>query len=127
METTIFLAQLWGPALLAVGLGIFVSRKYYVRVYHELEKETLAMLCFGMMAISVGIAQIHFHNVWSTFPQIIVSLLGWATLIKGFAMTIVPGFVDRGGDWTVKSKLLPISGALTVILGLYLSWLGYLA
>ncbi len=126
MDLTIFLASIWGPALLAVGLGIFISRKYYVRMYHELEKETLAVLCFGMLAITAGIAQIHFHNVWNTFTQIVVSLLGWATLLKGFAMVIAPGFVDRGGDWTVKSKILPFSGALMVILGIYLSWVGYL-
>ncbi len=125
METTVFLASLWGPALLAVGLGIFFSRKYYMRMYHELEKETLAILCFGMMAISVGIAQIHFHNVWNTLPQILVSLLGWLTLVKGFATTVAPGFVDQGGDWTVKSKILPYSGGLMVILGLYLSLVGY--
>ncbi len=127
MNLTLFLAQMWGPAMLAIGLGIFVSRKYYVRVYHELEKEALATLLFGLSAIAAGVAQIHFHNVWQTLPQIIVSFLGWALLIKGLAMATVPRLVDRGGDWTVKSKLLPTSATVMIILGLYLSVIGYLS
>lgn len=125
MEATIFLAKLWGPVLLAVGLGIYVSRKYYVRVYQELEKEALVVICFGMMAIGIGIAQIHFHNVWGTFSQIVVSLLGWAMLVKGLAMTILPDLVKQSGEWAVKHNLLSVSGALTVILGIYLSWVGF--
>ncbi len=125
MNTTTFLAQLWGPAILAVGLGIFVSRKYYVRIYRDLEKETLSVLLFGMVAITAGIAQIHFHNVWGSFTQIVISLLGWMLLLKGLAFAVVPGFVDRGGDYQVKSKLITVGGGLMLILGIYLSWVGF--
>jgi hypothetical protein len=125
MDTTTFLAQLWGPAMLAVGLGIFASRKYYVRIYRDLEKETLSVLLFGITAIAAGIAQIHFHNTWGSVTEIIISLLGWMLLIKGLAMTIVPSVVDRGGDFEVKNQLLPASGTVLIILGVYLSWVGF--
>lgn len=127
MDTTTFLSQLWGPAILAVGLGIFASRKYYIRIYRDLEKETLSVLLFGMVAITAGIAQIHFHNSWSSFPEAVVSLLGWMLLLKGLAFAIVPGFVDRGGDFQVNSNLVPLGGALMIIVGIYLSWVGFFA
>ncbi len=47
MNTTTFLAQVWGPAILAVGIGIFVSRSFYAKIYGDLEKEPLACLIFG--------------------------------------------------------------------------------
>ncbi len=125
MDTTTFLAQLWGPAILAVGVGIFISPKYYTRVYRDLEKETLSVLLFAMVAISGAITQIHFHNIWGSFTQIVISLLGWMLLAKGLAMAIVPGFVDRGGDFQVKSNLIPAGGVVMVILGAYLSWVGF--
>ena len=46
METTLFLAKLWGPAILAVGIGVFVSRNYYIKIYLDLEKDALAVLLF---------------------------------------------------------------------------------
>lgn len=127
MNTTMLLAQIWAPVLLAVGLGIFVSRKYYTRVYHDLQKETLAVLTFGMTAIAAAVIQIQMHNAWSTLPQIVISVLGWSLLLKGAALAIVPKLVDRGGDWTADSKLIPFVGAITLAVGAYLGWVGYLA
>ncbi len=125
MDTTRFLAQLWGPAILAVALGVFFSREYYVKIYRDLQKEALALLLFGMVAISAGIAHIHFHNVWGSFPEVIISFLGWALLLKGLVMAIFPKMVDMAGDYEAKSNLIPMAGGLMLIVGAYLTWVGF--
>lgn len=127
MDTTIFLAQIWGPILLAVGLGIFISRNYYLKIYRELEKNTLAVLVFGIASMAVGIAQIGIHNVWSTLPEIIISILGWGTLVKGIMFLIVPNFVDKAGDWEAKSSFVSVGGIFLIVVGAYLTWFAYLA
>jgi len=126
METTLFLAQIWGPVTLAVGIGIFVSRDYYIKIYRDLEKEKFAALVFGMIALAAGAAHIGAHNTWGTLPEIIISLLGWGLFAKGAVLTIAPKLADKAGDWTVKSKLVPSAGGFAVVMGLYLCWLGYL-
>lgn len=126
MSTTTFLAQMWGPTLLAVGIGIFLSRDYYIKIYRDLEKETLAVLIFGMMAMAAGIAHIHFHNTWASLPEIVISFLGWGLLLKGILFATTPQLVDRMGDkWASNSALLALAGGLTLIVGVYLSWLGF--
>lgn len=125
METTIFLAQIWGPVVLAVGIGIFVSRDYYIKIYRDLEKEKFAALVFGMMALAAGAAHIGAHNTWGTLPEIVISLLGWGLFIKGAMLTIAPKLADKAGDWTVKSKMVPSAGGFALLVGVYLSWLGY--
>ena len=125
MEATIFLAKLWGPAILAVGLGIFVSRNYYIKIYRDLEKDALAVLVFGMMAMTAGIAHILFHNIWDIFLEGVLSFYGWAILVKGALFVIVPDFVDRAGNFWVNKNLIPLAGILTIIAGIYLSWVGY--
>lgn len=126
MDTTMFFVQIWGPILLAVGVGVSVSRDFYIRVYRELEKETFAVLMFGMVAMAMGIVQIQLHNVWNTLPQIIISLLGWGLLIKGVVCVVAPRVASWGGDWVVDSKLIPTVGGVVLLGGAYLSWLGYL-
>jgi hypothetical protein len=128
MDITIFLAQIWGPVILAVGIGVFTSRSYYLKVYRDLEKETLAVLLFAMFAIAVGTAQILIHNAWGTIPEAIISLLGWGLLIKGALFAIAPGYVDKSGNWwAARPNLFPIVGALTVLCGAYLIWFGFFA
>ncbi len=118
--------QIWGPIMLAVGLGFFVSQKYYTKLYRDLDKQSFAVFVFAIVAIAAGIAQIQAHNVWGTFPQIVISILGWGVFLKGVIFAISPNFVDRAAEWESKSKLIPVAGALMLILGVYLTWAGYL-
>lgn len=127
MDMTMFLAQVWGPILLAFALGLFTNRSYYLRVYSDLQKEPLALLTFGMFAMGLGIAQIYFHNGWNTAAQILVSLMGWGLMLKGALFLIVPSFVDYMGDWQVNAKLVPFAGILTIVVGGYLTYVGYFA
>lgn len=125
MDTTIFLAKLWGPVLLAVGIGVFVSRSYYIKIYRDLEKDVLAVLLFGMVAMISGVAHILFHNVWNTFQEGLISFLGWGLFVKGALFIIAPNFVDYAGNFWANKNLIPLAGILTLIAGAYLSWIGY--
>lgn len=127
MNTTIFLAQLWGPVILAVAIGIFVSRNYYTKIYKDIEKEPLAILIFGMIGTVAAIAQILTHNVWNTLPEILISLFGWMLLIKSLAFLIAPRFVDKSSEIFYKGGFVSVAGVVMLIIGGYLTWFGFLA
>ncbi len=125
MDITIFFAQIWGPVLVAIGLGFFFSRKYYIRMYRDLEKDSFVVLFFGMFAMSTGIIHVLAHNLWDTLPQIIVSILAWGLLLKGIICTTFPGLADRGADWALNMKVVPSAGGIALLIGVYLSWIAY--
>jgi hypothetical protein len=126
METTTLLASIWGPLLIAVGVGIFASREYYTRLYQDLQRETFAVLLFGMIGMAIGIWHVQLHNSWNTFTQVIVSLLGWGLLLKGTAFTVAPRLVEDMAEWAASKKLVPVASLLTILAGIYLSWVGYM-
>lgn len=125
MNTTIILSQLWGPILLALGIGFFTSRSYYSNLYRNLDQQSFAVFLFSILAIALGIIQIQAHNVWETPLQIIISVLGWGTFLKGFVFAIAPRVVDRSAQWEADKKLIPVAGALMFILGVFLTWVSY--
>lgn len=127
MDITTLLAQIWGPIMVALGLGFFFSRAIYIKVYRDLEKVPFAVIVFGMFAMAAGIVHVMVHNVWDTFPQMLVSIFGWTLLIKGVICMVFPGFADQSGNWAVSAKIVPLSGTIALVLGLYLSWFAYLA
>ena len=63
---------------------------------------------------------------WDTTLQGVVSLLGWGLLLKGALFIVAPRFVEKGGAWEVKSKLVPVAGAALLIIGAYLTSIAYL-
>jgi len=126
METTIFLASIWGPAMLAIGLGMFINRDHYAKIYRELSREPFTLLVFGLAGITVGIVQISIHNVWETLPEMLISLFGWLLLIKGVTSTVMPALAERSGRWIAENtQMLNISGAVLVVIGAYLTWSVY--
>ncbi|MFZ2682047.1 MAG: hypothetical protein WAZ14_03075 [Patescibacteria group bacterium] len=125
MDITLFLAKVWGPTILAVGIGVFVSRSYYVKIYRDLEKAPLAAFVFGMLAMAAGIAHILKHNVWGSLLEGVVSFLGWALLLKGILFVIAPKFVDKAGDFWVNKNLLYVAGSLSLLVGAYLTIVAY--
>lgn len=121
-----FLASLWGPAILAVGVGFFVSREHYLRIYRDIQREPFALLVFGMAGIAAAIAQISVHNVWNTLPEMIISFLGWAMLLKSLTFMVMPNFTDKLSDsMASKSTLITIAGLVMLVAGGYLTWIAY--
>lgn len=127
METTTFLASIWGPIALAAGIGMYASRPYYVRVYREIERVPFALIMFGMFALAFGIIHVQAHNVWSSLPASLVSLFGWGLVIKGALSLVVPKIADKAGDWWANTKLIPLVAVILLVLGAYLSWFAYFA
>ncbi|OGG86192.1 hypothetical protein A2392_01895 [Candidatus Kaiserbacteria bacterium RIFOXYB1_FULL_46_14] len=126
MEMTMFLAGLWGPAMLAIGIGMFINRGHYIKIYRDLAREPFAVMIFGMAAVVVGMAQVNAHNIWETLPEMLVSLLGWLLLLKGLACVIMPNWVERSGHWMDNNlQMLTTSSAVLVIIGVYLTWSVY--
>jgi len=122
-----FLASMWGPAILAVGIGFFVSREHYLRIYRDIQREPFALLAFGMAGIAAAIAQISVHNVWGTLPEMLISFLGWAMLLKSLAFMIMPNITDKVGDSVAsKSTLVTTAGVIMLVAGGYLTWLAYM-
>ena len=127
-QTTLFLAQLIGPVMLAVGAGIFFSRDYYMKVYRHLENETLAVFVSGITALVIGIVMVMSHNVWSSLITYIISLVGWLSIAKGLLLIITPKTVSKMGDAFAKSpSMFTFAGLLYTILGVYVSYMAYFA
>lgn len=125
MDITETLAQIWGPMLIAIGVGILFSANYYKKIYRDLESEPLAVLGLGMVLMAVGIMQVLVHNVWASIPQIVISLVAWGTLLKGVVLVTFPRLVDQVGNKVAVSGIIPVVSVGALALGAYITWIGY--
>ncbi len=89
--TTIFLGRLLGLYLVAISIGMFAGRRRTLATLDEMARSGPRMLFSGMVATAAGLAVVLAHNVWSggALP-VAVTLVGWAALLKGVALLLVP-------------------------------------
>lgn len=124
-EITIFLTQLWGPVLVAIGLGFMLGREYYASVYQTVVSEKLSFFLAGILALIGGIVHVATHTIWGALPASIITVLGWLLLLKGVAIIVIP---QVGQKWAKRFATLPYFmpiGVALVLFGGYLSFVGY--
>lgn len=126
MELTNFLAQLLGLTI-AIFAGIAVLQPGMIRaVVREFGVSPMVTLLYGAAGIVGGLAIILSHNVWVADWPVLVTVVGWAALLKGMVALASPELLHDMGESIYSSPgrtqiILVIAG----ILGIYLAGAGF--
>ena len=96
--TTLFLAKLVGLYLVAISLGMLVNRRRTLATLDEMARSGPWMLFSGMVATTLGLAMVLAHDIWTGGAlSVAVTLAGWAALLKGLALLLVPPEIMAAG------------------------------
>jgi len=126
MLTSVYLARLIGPVMLAVGLGLLVSPGAYRALAAEFLKSTALVALSGLLILTAGVAILLAHRVVAPDWRTLITLLGLAMLIVGAIRVIAP---DRaaaiGRDLLARDGAMKIAAAVWLILGAIFTIAGY--
>jgi hypothetical protein len=126
MQTSIFIARLLGPVLVVAGIAMLVNRRRLDAIVQELFGSPLLLLLLGIIDFTVGLAIVLTHNVWAADWRVIITLLGWALIVRGAVRMLIPEQAKAFGAKLLKnSTVICASLGATIALGVVLSWFGY--
>ena len=128
MPNSVFLARLMGPMGIAIGLGMLFNRSAYRRVAEEFLDSQALIYFSGLIAGTGGLAVILTHNVWSADWRVVITLLGWIAFVTALARIVVPTIAEPIGRAIFESRgIYMLAGVITLALGLWLGFEGYVA
>lgn len=87
---TLFLAKLIGAYALIMSAWMLVRRDVALQMIERISREPVAVAFVGMIRISIGLAIVIGHDIWSDSVAALVSLVGWITLISGLLTLFLP-------------------------------------
>src|ERR1700680_1080168 len=125
---TAFLGKLLGLYLVAVSLSMFAHARATVEIMKAIIQDPPLLFIAGLMGVTAGLGIVLAHNVWSGGPlPIIVTLLGWASLIKGMVLLILsPETESRVFIVGLHYGQHPsLYAAFALLLGAYLTYAGF--
>lgn len=86
----------------------------------------LAGLANAAIHLPLGLVIVAFHNVWNG-PEIWVTLIGWALLVKGTLHLLFPQLAQRSlslaGEGEAAIRRYRLFGALMLPLPLFILWI----
>jgi hypothetical protein len=126
--TAAFLAQLLGPLLFLVGLGLVINRDVYREVAEEVLRSPALTYESGLLALTAGLAIVLNHNVWTTKGWLlIITVTGWLLVLRGVLRILMPQQTSEHVTQLLARwpQILTVSGLLIGFFGGVLIWHGY--
>ena len=117
------LAVLMGSTLVIVGITVF-NKSYFNAVMTDLANTKGLLWVTGLITFVMGTVIVALHNVWSVDWRVIVTLLGWLTVIKGAVIVLFPSSMLLVYRRFLSNHPLTYSGIYAVVLGGLLLFLG---
>ena len=125
---TLFLSRLIGLYCVLVALSMITRRRATVESVTALLHDPSMIFILGVIMLAAGLALVLAHNIWSGGALVvIVTLVGWITLIKSLLFLFLPpemaaGFFLRQLHY---QELFYLYGAVSLVLGIYLTYGGF--
>jgi hypothetical protein len=116
MDVTIFFARFWGSLFMILG-GMSVGAGFLGRVIKYTDEKAIT-ISTGYITFLLGLVTVILHNLWVLDWRLAITILGWATLMKGMLKVGFPGHVH---DQAQRFKRAPaLWGAIILLLGAWL-------
>src|SRR5664279_5487252 len=86
------------------------------------------MWVLSVITLTIGLAMVLAHNVWSDGAlPVVVTLVCWATLIKGLLFLFLPSGIESEFILSALRNPLLFYGCMTpsLVIGIYLTYAGF--
>ena len=116
------LAVLMGSALVIVGITLF-NKSYFSAVMTDLANSKGLLWVTGLITFVMGMVIVALYRAWSADWRVLVTLLGWLTVIKGAVIMLFPSSMMLLYRKFLSKRLLTYSGIYALVLAALLLFL----
>ena len=121
MEVSIFLARFLGGFYIIFGL-LFITAKTLGRVIEMTDNKSF-VISTGYISLLMGLATVVLHNLWVPDWRVVITILGWSTLIKGILKIGFPDFINKQAQIFKGQQTL--EAIILLLLGGWLFWVSF--
>jgi len=118
IEISIFFARLWGGFFIIFGSLFIISRQLGKTI--EMTDDKAFVISTGYITMLMGLVTVILHNIWVADWRILITILGWSTLIKGIGKIGFPEQIHKQAQRFKKKQWL--SSAIIILMGTFLLW-----
>lgn len=115
MTSTYFLAAVIGWYLVIVSLIVLLRQRLVAGIISDILGQRALLFFMGLVSLVIGLLLVISHNVWVMSWPVIITLIGWLTLITGILRIAFPDVSLRMGQWWQRRPV-----AIIVITVIYL-------
>ncbi len=126
MQTSLFIARLLGPMFVVLGIALPLRQQMFRSILDEFIRSGVLMYLAGFFGLLGGIALVLTHNLWVPDWRIIITLIGWVTLVRALITIFQPRWMVAAGTAILDRRgVFLVAAVFNLVIGLVLSYFGY--
>ena len=125
LDISLFLSKALGLYLVIISVGMLTNASTLKPILGEMLKSPGLVFIAGVIAMIIGILIVISHNFWTLDWRVIITIIGWTSLIKGTIRVVIPQYVDAiDKNWMLSNTSYYITFIVTFLLGVSLCYFG---
>lgn len=126
--STLFLARLIGIYLFVMGLALVTSTDRFKSLFLKIKGDESQLLIGAIVSIIFGAAIVSIHNTWVWGWPVLITIIGYWGIIKGFLLISSNKFINFIEPMlALNSNTYRVLGAVFALIGLFLLYQGFCA
>jgi len=120
MDHASMLAKVLGIVFLVGGVNALFNRKAMAAAIEDVNRSAAVLWIWGFINLLFGAAIVALYNVWIPGWRVIIPICGWASLVKGTWIILLPDSAKAVYRACNKPGILAFGGVAAIVLGLIL-------
>ena len=90
MELSILVAKILAITYIATGISALSGKITYARLAEDFERSPGLTFTTGFFTLVFGMVLVTYHNIWVSDWTVLVTLVGWLSVLKGVVLMTCP-------------------------------------
>jgi hypothetical protein len=127
MAASLFIAKLLGPLFILVGIALLLKLEMFCTILQEFIGSPALLYLAGFFGLLGGLALVLTQNVWVFDWRIIITLIGWLTIVRAVVTILWPQRIVAIGSaiLNLRGVVMGAAAVTDLLVGLVLSYFGY--
>ena len=126
MGSANFIAQIIGLLFSIDAVGILINTAIYRRMVEEFTESPALRYLGGILALFFGLFILNFNNAWTADWTVIITIIGWLSVVKGVLLIVFPNVYLQFANWMrMGDAMMRYMGIIYLLLGLFLTFKGF--
>jgi len=126
IEFAVQIAQFLSIFYLAYAIGGLMNKDYFKKIIDGLMKSMSEMMALGFVLILFGIVIVQNHNIWVWDWTVLVTIVGWASLLKWVSFVAFPEMFAKMSKKMLTKGMLSAAPILSLVLWLLFGYFGFI-
>lgn len=90
MELSVLVARILAVTYLSAAVGLLSGRIIFEEIMEDFERSSGLVFISGFITVTFGVILVTYHNRWDYSWPVVVTVIGWLTLVKGIMLLAFP-------------------------------------